>query len=96
MDMSDTDLKQEAESRLGAEISSSEWCKAKEQAERKLKDIIKRFGDEGGARREPCYLAQLIAEAVRSSRFSKFTLDLLRLDRYADEQMEIKKGQPVS
>lgn len=93
--MSDTDLKQEAESCLGAEITSSEWAKAKEYAERKLKSIIERFGDEGGARREPLYLAQLIAEAVSQNRFSQFTLELARLDKYIDEQMEIKKGQPV-
>lgn len=93
--MSDTDLKQEAESCLGAEIQSSEWAKAKEYAERKLKNIIERFGDEGGARREPWYLAQLIAEEVSQNRFSQFTLELARLDKYIDEQMEIKKGQPV-
>ena len=93
--MSDTDLKQEAESYLGAEITSSEWDKAKEYAERKLKSLVGRFGDEGGARREPWYLAQLIAEAVSQSRFSEFTVELIRINRYADEQMEIKKGQPV-
>lgn len=93
--MSDTDLKQEAENCLGAEIASSEWAKAKEYAERKLKNIIERFGDEGGARREPWYLAQLIAEVVSQNRFSQFTLELARFDKYIDEQMEIKKGQPV-
>lgn len=41
------------------------------------------------------YLAQLIAEAVKSSRFSRFTIDLMALDRYADEQMGTKKEQPV-
>lgn len=89
-------LQQQAEHYLGTEIEPSEWGKAKAHAERKLKDIIERFGDEGGARREPWYLAQLIAETVSSDRFSKFTFDLMALNQYADEQMGIKKGQPVS
>lgn len=92
--MSEADLKQEAEQRLGTEIESSEWDKTKSYAERKLKDIIERFGDEGGIRQEPRYLAQLIAETVQQNRFSRFTFELMELNRYAD--MEIKKGQPVS
>ena len=74
--MSEADLKQEAEQRLGTEIESSEWDKAKSYAERKLKGIIKR------------------AETVQQNRFSRFTIELMELNRYAD--MEIKKGQPVS
>lgn len=89
-------LQQQAEHYLGTAIEPSEWGEAKAHAERKLKDIIERFGDEDGARREPWYLAQLIAETVRSDRFSKFTFDLMALSHYADEQMGIKKGQPVS
>ena len=57
---------------------------------------VKRGGDEDGARRQPWYLAQLIAETVQGNRFSQFTLDLMELDRYASEQMGVKKGQPVS
>lgn len=34
--MSEADLKQEAEQRLGTEIESSEWDKTKSYAERKL------------------------------------------------------------
>lgn len=92
--MSEADLKQEAEQRLGTEIESSEWDKAKSYAERKLKGTIERFGDEGGIRQEPWYLAQLIAETVQQNRFSRITIELMELNRYAD--MEIKKGQPVS
>lgn len=90
-------MQQQAEKYLGGAIELSEWDNAKEQAERKLGRIIDREGDAGGARREPWYLAQLIAEAVRSSRFSKFTIDLYNLSRYADEQaaMGLKKEQPV-
>lgn len=69
---------------------------AKEYAERKLKGIIQRDGDGDGARKEPWYLAQIIADTVYSNRFSQFTLDIADFCRYADEQMGLKKGQPVS
>lgn len=88
------DLHQQAEHYLGTEIEPQEWDKAKTNAERKLNRIIEREGDENGMRREPWYLAQLIAEAVKSDRFSTFTIQLAELIKYADE-MEIKKGQPV-
>lgn len=88
-------LRQQAECFLGAEIQPSEWDKAADQAERKLERIIEREGDCGGKRRRPEYLAQLIAETVKSSRFSQLTIDLMVLDRYADEQMGTKKEQPV-
>lgn len=89
-------LQQQAESYLGMTIEPSEWDKAKSSAERKLEWIINREGDGDGARREPWYLAQLIAEAVRGSRFTQLTLSIMELDKYADEQMGIKYGQPVS
>lgn len=85
-----------AERYLGMAIEPSEWDEAKAYAERKLKGIIEREGDVDGARRQPWYLAQLIAETVQGNRFSQFTLDLMELDRYASEQMGVKKGQPVS
>lgn len=88
-------LRQQAEYFLGAKIQPSEWDKAADQAERKLKRIIEREGDCGGKRRRSEYLAQLIAEAVTSSRFSQITFDLMALDRYADEQAGTKKEQPV-
>lgn len=88
-------LRQQAECFLGAEIQPSEWDKAADQAGRKLEKIIEREGDCEGKRRRPEYLAQLIAEAVKSSRFSQFTIDLMALDRYADEQIGTKKEQPV-
>ena len=72
-------------------IEPSEWDEAKAYAERKLKGIIEREGDVDGARRQPWYLAQLIAETVRGSRFSKFTLDLMEILEHADEYMGVKK-----
>ena len=88
-------LQQQAERYLGSEIEPSEWDEAKAYAEHKLKGIIEREGDADGARREPWYLAQLIAETVKGSRFSQFTHDLWELTQYI-EQMGIKKGQPTS
>lgn len=87
-------LQQQAEQYLGSQITPSEWDGARAYAEHKLERIIEREGDADGARREPWYLAQLIAEAVKGNRFSKLTQDLWEAYRYI-EQMGIKKGQPT-
>ena len=87
-------LQQQAEQYLGTAIDPLEWDDARAYAEHKLKKIIEREGDADGARREPWYLAQLIAEAVKGNRFSKLTQDLWEAYRYI-EQMGIKKGQPT-
>ena len=79
---------------LGDPVSTPEYKAAKEAAERKLAGIIERFGDENGARREPWYLAQLIAEAVKSNRLTRFTCELAELDRFIEEQIGIKKNSP--
>ena len=63
-------MQQQAEQYLGTAIDPLEWDDARAYAEHKLKKIIEREGDADGARREPWYLAQLIAETVRSNRFS--------------------------
>lgn len=89
------DLQQQAERYLGTTIEQSEWDKAKTDAEQKLKSIINREGDGNGERRKPYYMAQLIAEAVRSNRFFKFSVNFIELSQYADKQMGIKKGRPV-
>lgn len=86
-------LQQQAERYLGSEIRPSEWDEAKAYAERKLAGIIEREGDADGARREPWYLAQLIAESVKGSRFSQLARDLWELNQYI-EQMGIKKDGP--
>ena len=94
--LQESTLRQQAEKYLGDAIRPEEWECAKRYAERKLAMIIEREGDADGARRESWYLAQLIAETVRSNRFSKFTFDLGNLLRYVDEKIGIKKEQPVS
>ncbi len=63
-------LQRQAEQYLGATITPFELGNARISAEQKLARIIERDGDENGARREPWYLAQLVAEAVAESRFS--------------------------
>lgn len=93
-------LQAQAEQYLGTRIEPQEWNSAKRQAERKLGCTIEREGDSDGARREPWYLAQLIAETVRAGRFSRFTIMLASLNQYAEEQIKrqkpagTKKGQP--
>lgn len=93
--MGDT-LREQTERHLFTEIEPSDWDKAKAYAEQKLKGIIEREGDGDGARRQPWYLAQLIAETVQGSRFSKFTLDLMEIFSSTDDMGGVKKGQPVS
>ncbi len=80
-------LQQQTEQYLGTEIEPSEWAKAKAYAEHKLASIIEREGDLDGARREPWYLAQLIAEAVQANTLS------IKLKLLADLQ-RAKKDSP--
>lgn len=87
-------LQQQAEHFLGAEIPPSEWDSVEEYAKRKLERIIEREGDYEGERQRPKYLARLIAETVKSSRFSRFTFELMALDKYADELIGTKKNSP--
>ena len=84
-------LQQQAEYYLGTTIEASEWDNIKPCAESKLMRIIKSEGDKNGERRKSYYRAQLIAEMIRSRRFSQFTLDLIKFDRDTDEQLGIKK-----
>lgn len=83
-------MQQQAERYLGTAIEPQEWRRACESAERKLQHIIKHYGDSGGQRREPWYMAQLIAEAVRSDRLRQLTADLA--DCY--ETIGTKKDSP--
>ena len=67
-------LQQQAEIYLGTDIEPSEWDEAKARAERKLERIIYRYGDADGARRDEDYLAQLVAEAVRDERMTRWCM----------------------
>lgn len=87
-------MKQQAERYLGDEIEPQEYLEAKASAERKLDWIISREGDADGERRKPYYIAQLIAEAVRSSRFSLYCFIRCELARCA-EKNGTKKEQPA-
>ena len=90
------ELRAEAERYLGAAIMQEEFEKAKEDAERKLRWIISREGDAGGARKEPWYLAQLIAEAVRASRLTTYCIVQYELRKLA-EAMDIEaKEKPTA
>ncbi len=80
-------LQQQMEQYLGTEIKPSEWAEAKARAEHKLASIIEREGDLNGARREPWYLAQLIAEAVQANALS------IKFKQLADLQ-RAKKDSP--
>lgn len=79
------DLKSLSEQYLSSAISQREFEQAEMQAKRKLARIIEREGDADGERRKPYYLAQLIAEAVRSDRFSSLTFELGNFIRCAEE-----------
>lgn len=89
------DLRSLTEKFLGTDLNPREWKEGKEAGERKLKRIIDSYGDEGGARRQPEYLAQLIAEAVRGNRLTAFCLDLAETYREFDKMIGIKKERPT-
>ena len=71
MGLCGTSLQRQAESYLGSGISLSEFEEAKAYAEHKLALIIEREGDVGGVRREPLYLARIIAETVSGNRLTQ-------------------------
>lgn len=91
-------MQQQAESYLGAAIEPQEWRKACESAEQKLKHIIKLYGDSEGQRREPWYMAQLIAEAVRSDRLRRLTAQLTDcyLGTKKDSPCPKTQGRPIN
>lgn len=94
------DLKSLSEQYLSSAISQREFEQAEMQAKRKLARIIEREGDADGERRKPYYLAQLIAEAVRSDRLSSLTFELGNFIRCAEESrkqiQQRKKEMPAA
>lgn len=71
--MIDGIIREEVSSRLGREISDATWAEYYGRAKRKLRDLITRFGDEGGARRTIGYIADLVIEAIQAQAFSDWT-----------------------
>ncbi len=64
------DVKALAEKYLGVPITQEIYVKKLETVSQKLQWIISREGDDNGARLNPDYKAQLIAEAIRSDNFA--------------------------
>lgn len=67
-------MKKHVESNLGFEITDDQFLESKERAERKLTDIIRRFGDCNGARNEQGYLEDLICEDVIAKMYAAVTM----------------------
>lgn len=68
------ELRKEIEDRLGFEVGDMQLKKSMCHAEKKLYSMILRYGDAGGRRREPDYLAQLVYEDIRADVFSEAAL----------------------
>nr|DAO88748.1 MAG TPA: hypothetical protein [Caudoviricetes sp.] len=66
------EVRDEACSYLGREITDAEWNEALPPAQRKLDWIISREGDLDGERRKPYYLGKLVEERIRENAFSKW------------------------
>lgn len=79
-------LKELAQGYTSIEIPDDEYAQAERQARKKLARIIEREGDFGGARLQPRYLAQLIAEAIRENRFARFTVELYKIQKEIEEK----------
>lgn len=60
------EIKKLAEKYLGAEINQELFELEMPAAQRKLEWIISREGDANGERTKPYYIAQLVAEVIRS------------------------------
>ena len=54
--------------RINRELSDADWRRVYGRATQKLRHIITRFGDDGGARLTVDYIAQLAVEARRDYR----------------------------
>ena len=88
------EVRQLAEQYVGAEIPPFMWDVVLDRAKRKLSDIIQRFGDEDGERRQPYYLAQLIAEAVRAEALTALCILKYEEKRNACVSTDASQKQP--
>lgn len=64
------------EEAIGQEIPEELYERAVTEARKKLRSIIQRFGDCDGVRRTPCYLTEIVIEAVKSELLTEYTLTL--------------------
>lgn len=71
-------MKELVERELGFKITDTDYIGALEQAQKKLRHIIQRYGDSDGARRSADYLIQLVAEAFQGQALQEFTLTKMR------------------
>lgn len=81
------EIKKLAEKYLGAEINQELFELEMPAAQRKLEWIISREGDANGERTKPYYIAQLVAEVIRS--------DVMTLRCMLDYE-DKKKSRPQS
>lgn len=94
--MPERSLRELVESHLGTSVRRWELEEARAYAEHKLALIIEREGDMDGARREPDYLAQLIAETVGANRLSQLFREINEITELCkrEEEMGTKKDSP--
>lgn len=74
MGPSEQETRQEAEALAGRHIPDGLWSVMYARAKKKLRYIIDMFGDEGGARNEAGYLAQLVIEAIKAEGLRQYTM----------------------
>lgn len=73
MGPSEQDTRQKAEVLAGRCIPDGTWSTMYARAKKKLRHIIDTYGDDGGARQEAGYMAQLVIEAIKAEGLRKFT-----------------------
>ena len=64
--MSEEAIREDVCDIIGRELSDAAWARAYEEAKKKLRHIIDRYGDADGARSRPEYMTQLVVEAMRA------------------------------
>lgn len=65
--------------KTGYKVSDELFEKCLSLARKKLQRIIRQFGDENGVRRTPDYLAELVAEAVKSELLTEYSITISSL-----------------
>lgn len=74
------EVRDEACSYLGREITDAEWNEALPPAQRKLDWIISREGDLDGERRKPYYLGKLVEEHISANAFMAYCTEMSRIN----------------